>query len=90
MSDHRVFNPGDVACFVLTVSDTRRGIAPDQIALLFMRYHQIPGPSKHGARGTGLGLAIVAQTVAQHGGAVTAERAPAGGALLRVLLPSHS
>ena len=23
MSDHRVFNPGDVACFVLTVSDTR-------------------------------------------------------------------
>ena len=23
MSDHRAFNPGDVACFVLTVSDTR-------------------------------------------------------------------
>jgi molybdenum cofactor biosynthesis protein B len=23
VSDHRVFNPGDVACFVLTVSDTR-------------------------------------------------------------------
>jgi two-component system sensor histidine kinase MprB len=37
--------------------------------------------------GSGLGLAIVRQVVSAHGGRVTAENAPGGGAILRIELP---
>lgn len=38
-------------------------------------------------KGTGLGLAIVKRIVEEHDGVLTAENPPAGGALLRILLP---
>ncbi|MBN1657313.1 MAG: PAS domain S-box protein [Anaerolineae bacterium] len=40
-------------------------------------------------RGTGLGLAVSRSIVEQHGGTLTAENAPAGGALLTVVLPAR-
>ena len=38
-------------------------------------------------RGTGLGLAIAAEIAAGHGGAISLERAPEGGLLVRYSLP---
>ena len=38
-------------------------------------------------KGTGLGLAIARQMAEDHGGALTCERAPAGGSLFRLHLP---
>ncbi|GIF98885.1 HAMP domain-containing sensor histidine kinase [Catellatospora citrea] len=72
----------------LTVVDEGPGIDDADRLRVFERFYR--SAAARAMPGSGLGLAIVAQTVAQHGGAVTAERAPAGGALLRVLLPSHS
>ncbi|HUR75781.1 MAG TPA: sensor histidine kinase, partial [Sporichthya sp.] len=40
--------------------------------------------------GSGLGLAIVRQAAERHGGSVTADRAPGGGALLKLRLPHSS
>jgi two-component system sensor histidine kinase MprB len=40
--------------------------------------------------GSGLGLAIVRQAAERHGGTVTADRAPQGGALMRMRLPHSS
>ncbi len=39
-------------------------------------------------RGTGIGLTLVRRTVAAHGGEVTAQTAPGGGARFQVLLPA--
>ncbi|MBV1853577.1 sensor histidine kinase [Catellatospora tritici] len=72
----------------LTVADDGPGIDEADRPRVFERFYR--APAARSMPGSGLGLAIVAQTVAQHGGAVTAEGAPEGGALLRVLLPSNS
>jgi ABC-type antimicrobial peptide transport system permease subunit len=40
-----------------------------------------------GRQGSGLGLAIVRQVAESHGGGVTVEAAPGGGALFRLRLP---
>ncbi|WP_230686686.1 HAMP domain-containing sensor histidine kinase [Catellatospora vulcania] len=72
----------------LTVADAGPGIAEADRFRVFERFYR--SAEARAMPGSGLGLAIVAQTVAQHGGTVTAERSPVGGALLRVLLPADS
>jgi signal transduction histidine kinase len=63
----------------LVVEDTGPGLPRDvDIFQLFVTTK--PG-------GTGLGLSIARQIVSQHGGAITAENAPGGGARFSILLP---
>jgi two-component system, OmpR family, sensor histidine kinase MprB len=69
----------------LTVRDHGHGISAEDMAHVFDRFYR--GAEARGRPGSGLGLAIVRQVVAQHGGTVTAERAPGGGTLMRVTLP---
>lgn len=78
----------DGELIVLTVADAGPGIEDADRLRVFERFYR--SAQARAMPGSGLGLAIVAQTVAQHAGTVTAERAPAGGALLRVVLPSNS
>ena len=69
----------------LMVSDDGDGIAPEHRELVFSRFWQ------GGARvGTGLGLYLVRGLVEAHGGAVRAESAPGGGALMRATFPDHA
>ena len=71
----------------LTVEDTGPGIAEQDRSRVFDRFWR--SERARGMPGSGLGLAIVADTVAQHGGAVTASTGPGGGALLTLSFPGR-
>ena len=66
----------------LIVSDNGPGFREDILGQAFEPYVT----SK--ARGTGLGLAIVKRIVEEHGGKITAENIPGGGARVSVVLPA--
>jgi len=61
--DCRVWREGEEA--VCTVSDTGRGMAPEQLARLFERFHR--GAAAKSSDGVGLGLAFVQTVVQRHG-----------------------
>jgi two-component system sensor histidine kinase MprB len=69
----------------LTVRDHGPGISAEDLPHVFDRFYR--GAEARGRPGSGLGLAIVRQVIAQHGGTVTARRAPGGGTLMEVTLP---
>jgi two-component system sensor histidine kinase MprB len=66
----------------LTVRDHGAGFEPQDIPHVFERFYR--ADRARGMPGSGLGLAIVQQAAEAHGGSVSAENAPGGGALLRV------
>jgi len=66
------------------VRDHGPGIAPDDRERVFDRFYR--AASARSQPGSGLGLAIVREVAEAHGGSVTAEEAPGGGALLRLRL----
>jgi chemotaxis family two-component system sensor kinase Cph1 len=59
----------------VTIADTGRGIAPDDLAHIFDRYWRPRGSE---GEGTGLGLYIARGIVEAHGGRVWAESSPQG------------
>jgi signal transduction histidine kinase len=67
----------------LTVSDTGPGIAPEELDSIFDRYTRSADSG-----GSGLGLAIARSLVEAHGGSISAESPPDGGATIRVRLPA--
>jgi two-component system, OmpR family, sensor histidine kinase MprB len=69
----------------LTVRDHGPGIAAEDLPHVFDRFYR--AAAARGRAGSGLGLAIVRAVAERHGGRVTAEPAPGGGALLRLALP---
>ena len=69
----------------LTVRDHGPGFKEDDVPHVFDRFYR--AREARGMRGSGLGLAIVRQTAESHGGRVSAENAPGGGALMRLQLP---
>lgn len=73
--------------FVLTVSDTGHGIAPDDLARVFERFYRVD-KSRTRPGGTGLGLSIVKHLVHVLDGEVTASNQPGGGAVFTVTLPA--
>ena len=70
----------------LTVRDHGPGIAPEDRARVFDRFYR--SAASRSLPGSGLGLAIVREVAEAHGGRVTAEDAPGGGALMRLSLPA--
>jgi two-component system sensor histidine kinase MprB len=68
----------------LSVRDHGPGIAPEDRALVFDRFYR--SAAARSMPGSGLGLAIVREVAEAHGGTVTAEEAPGGGALMRLSL----
>jgi two-component system sensor histidine kinase MprB len=72
---------------VLEVADQGPGIAEEDLPHVFDRFYR--ADQARTMSGSGLGLAIVRQVAIRHGGAVWAERAPEGGALLVLRLPGR-
>jgi two-component system, OmpR family, sensor histidine kinase MprB len=66
----------------LRVRDYGPGIDPEDLDRVFDRFYR--APAARSVPGSGLGLAIVRQVVQEHGGSVSAENAPDGGARFRV------
>jgi two-component system sensor histidine kinase MprB len=66
----------------LRVRDHGPGIAAEDRSHVFDRFYR--APSARSLPGSGLGLAIVREVAEAHGGSVSAEDAPGGGALLRL------
>ena len=66
------------------VRDHGPGIAADERERVFDRFYR--AASARSQPGSGLGLAIVREVAEAHGGSVSAEEAPGGGALLRFRL----
>ena len=66
----------------VSVRDHGPGVPDDDKPLVFDRFYR--GATARGRPGSGLGLAIVRQVAELHGGSVTVEDAPGGGALFRL------
>jgi len=70
----------------LTVSDSGRGMSPEELAHIFDRFYRARAGDQVG--GTGLGLAIVKSLVDLHGGTIEVSSTPGTGSSFVVKLPS--
>ncbi|MFC0131461.1 diguanylate cyclase [Massilia eurypsychrophila] len=55
----------------LSVQDTGSGIAADELASVFERFHRIEGTPGRTYEGTGIGLALIEELVRLHGGTIS-------------------
>lgn len=75
---------------ILTVSDSGPGIAADVRPMIFERFYQGEDSATRRVGGTGLGLAIAKDFVRLHGGAITVDETPGGGATFEASVPIHA
>jgi len=66
----------------VSISDTGKGITPDNMAKIFSPFFTTR------QQGTGLGLSITRKIVEQHGGGITVESTPGSGATFSIYLPA--
>ena len=71
---------------LVTVEDDGDGIQPSDRERVFERFVRLDEARGRDAGGTGLGLAIVRELVNAHGGSVTIDESPLGGARVVVVL----
>jgi signal transduction histidine kinase len=75
---------------ILEIDDDGAGIPPESRAAIFERFTRLDGARDRRHGGAGLGLSIVHEIVTAHGGVVSADDSPLGGARFIVRLPAHS
>ncbi|MEN3317199.1 MAG: hypothetical protein V7643_600 [Mycobacterium sp.] len=72
---------------VLTVDDDGPGIPQSERARVLQRFVRLDEARSRDEGGSGLGLSIVDEVVRAHGGSVSIELSPLGGARVRITLP---
>jgi signal transduction histidine kinase/CheY-like chemotaxis protein len=77
----------DQAC--ITVRDTGPGIDPEFLPRIFDRFTQADSSPTRRTGGLGVGLSLVRELVERHGGEITVENNPSGGAIFLIRLPLH-
>jgi signal transduction histidine kinase len=75
--------PGTIT---FAVHDLGRGIEPDELAVIFDRFHQVESSAEH-SEGAGLGLYIARQLTEAMGGWIEVESEPGQGATFSVTIP---
>jgi signal transduction histidine kinase len=73
--------------FVVAVTDTGVGIAPEDRERIFEEFQQVDSSSTRRKGGTGLGLAIARRIVELHGGCIWVESTPGQGSTFAFTLP---
>jgi two-component system heavy metal sensor histidine kinase CusS len=73
---------------VIEVSDTGRGIPPDQLSRVFDRFYRVDPSRAPSSGGTGLGLSIVKSIMDLHGGTVEILSVPSQGTTVTLFFPS--
>jgi len=74
----------------IAVRDTGAGIPPEELPLIFDKFHQTTRRDtlRDKPPGTGLGLAICRHILAHYGGGIRAESTPGQGTTMTIALPS--
>jgi signal transduction histidine kinase len=72
---------------VLTIDDDGPGIPESERARVLQRFVRLDEARSRDEGGSGLGLSIVDEMVRAHGGSVSIEQSPLGGARVRITLP---
>ena len=78
---------GDNIQVVLTVADTGVGIAREEQAQIFERFHRASNGDQQ--PGSGIGLSLVAEMTAAHGGSIEVDSEPGVGSQFVVRLPRY-
>jgi len=73
----------------VSVSDTGKGIPPDELPRIFERFYKIDAARNRQDAGTGLGLAIAQHIIEAHGGQIWAESKYGHGATFYFTLPTE-
>jgi signal transduction histidine kinase len=73
---------------VLSVADEGPGIPRDARERVFEPFARLPGAASAKGSGSGLGLAIARRIVELHGGTLTVDDSPGGGARFVLALPA--
>jgi len=79
--------PIDGHWLALSVADSGPGIPPQDLPHVFERFYRGDRSRSRSSGGTGLGLAIARQLVEAHGGKISMENDPQGGARFTFVLP---
>jgi signal transduction histidine kinase len=72
-----------------SVTDTGKGISPEEAGRIFDEFYQIRQPDEHKARGVGLGLAISKRLVEMHGGKIWVESEVGKGSTFSFMVPAQ-
>ncbi len=70
------------------VSDTGKGIPPDQVSRVFQRFYRVDGSRTPSSGGAGLGLSIVKSIMDLHAGTVEIRSEPSKGTTVTLLFPA--
>ena len=81
----RTWRDGDEA--VVEVADTGRGIPPEELEDVFVKFFRSPGVQVDAIPGTGIGLAISKAIVEAHGGSIDLSSAVGVGTTFQIRLP---
>jgi signal transduction histidine kinase len=74
----------------IEIADDGPGIAPEQRERVFDRFVRLEAGRDRASGSSGLGLAIAKEIADAHGGSITVDEAPLGGAHVRITLPRLS
>lgn len=77
----------DAGQWELSVADQGPGVPKEEQANVFERFYRLGSELQRETQGTGIGLSIVRHIAEGHGGRVTVENQPEGGAKFSLILP---